>query len=209
MEVFPSYRCVILDSSASFNCLNNTNEGNALYPYNIQWFKVLADGGLNPISTSPEARVRSDGHQLRFSSIMAEDEGIYCCKALSSSIDGGCSQTAMTNISVALPPVISYLPNQNISAGDTAVIECSLNYTGKPAATLISWQVFGRDIIEDEKYKIIQSTNATNLTIINVTKEDTGSYSCITYNSKYQQDNQSMFLFVNELSENLTGKNYS
>ena len=211
LEVFPSFRCVVLDNGASFNCFNNTNEGNTLYPYNVQWFKVLADGGLNPISRSrsTEERVRSDGHQLRFSWIIAEDEGIYCCKALSSSIDRGCSQTAMTNLSVALPPVISYLPDQNVLTGDTAVIECTLNYTGKPAATLISWQMFGRDILEGEKFEIMQSSNATSLTIINVTKEDTGSYSCITYNSKYLQDNQSMFLLVNELSESLLGNNYS
>ena len=208
LEVFPSFRCIILDSSASFNCLNNTNEGNALYPNNVQWFKVLTDGGLNPISRSTEARIRSDGHQLRITSVIAEDEGIYCCKALT--VDRGCSQTAMTNISVALPPVISYLPDQNVSAGDTVVIECILNYTGKPAATLTSWQIFGIDIIEDEKYEIIQSSNATSLTITNVTKEDTGSYNCITYNSKYQQDNQSMLLLVNEISENLMScKNYS
>ena len=204
LEVLPSFRCVILDSStnrgASFNCLNNTNEGNTIYPYNVRWFKVLTDGGLNPISRSIEGRIRSDGHQLRFSSIIAEDEGIYCCKSLSSSTNRGCSQTATTNISVALPPIISYLPDQNVSIGDTVVIECILNYTGKPAANQISWQIFGRDVFEHGKYKILQSSNATSLTIINVTKGDTGSYSCITYNSKHLQDNQSMFLLVNELS---------
>lgn len=204
MKVLPSSRCAIFNSSASFNCLNNTNEGNTLYPYNVQWFKIR-DGGLSPISKSREERVRSDGHQLRFSSIIAEDEGIYCCKALSS---GGCSPTAMTNLSVAVPPIISHLPDQNVSAGDTVVIECLLNYTGKPAVTSMFWQKFGRDIPEDETYEIMQSNNATRLTIINVTKEDSGSYNCITENSKYQQDNQSMFLLVNEASGNLSG-NYS
>jgi len=204
LEVFPSHRCILLDGSASFNCLNNTDAGDTVYPYNVQWFKILTDGGLSPISISTGERVRSDGHQLRFSSVIAEDEGVYCCKTLSSSNDTRCSLAAMTNISVALPPVISYLPNQNVLTGETTVIECILNYTGKPAAISFSWQMFGRDIFEGDRSEIMQSSNSTTLTIINVTIDDTGSYSCISYNSKHLQDNQSMFLLVNKLSGSLS-----
>ena len=204
LKVFPKHRCVLLDGTASFNCLNNTDAGDTVYPYNVQWFKILTDGGLNPINISTGERVRSDGHQLRFSNIIAEDEGVYCCKTLSSNINTTCSLAAMTNISIALPPDISYMPNKNVSAGETVVIECILNYSGKPAAHSFSWQIFGRDISEDKKYEIMQSSIGTNLTIINVTMEDTGSYSCISYNSKHLQENQSMFLLVNDLSGNLS-----
>lgn len=197
LEVFPSFRCIIIGSSASFNCLNYTNERNALYPHNVYWYKILADERLNLISSSAEERVRSDGHQLRFSNVIAEDEGIYCCKAISSST---CSQTAMTNLSLALPPVLSHLPDQNVLTGDTVLIECILNYTGKPAATMITWQKFGSDMLDSKKYRITQSENGSSLTIANVTEEDTGSYSCITYNAKYLQDNESMFLHVHEIS---------
>jgi len=202
LKALPSSRCIILGASASINCLNTTDEGNTLLPYNIQWFKILANEQLSPISSSMKERVRSDGHQLRFSSAIAEDDGLYCCKTLSSS---GCSLTATSNLTVALPPVISHLADQNVSTGDTVLIECTLNYTGKPSATLISWQLFGRDLLENKKYNITHSSKGASLTITNITKEDAGIYSCITQNSKYLQENQSMLLIVHEKSTELLG----
>ncbi|XP_065919678.1 uncharacterized protein [Dysidea avara] len=200
LEVYPSYRCILLGNSATINCLNATANGFSTFPNNIQWFKLLNDRGLLPINISQGGRIRSDGHQLRFYSTIASDNGLYCCKSLSTSLGDGCLASATSNLTIALPPVISYISNYNVSVGDSAHLECFVNDTGETAAFMFSWQMFGVDLPEGLKYHITQTRNSISLTITNVTVEDEGYYSCVVKNSKHQQDNESIYLSVDSKS---------
>jgi len=196
LEVFPSYRCILLGNSATINCLNFTANGFSTFPNNIQWFKLLNDRGLLPINISHGGRIRGDGHQLRFDSTIASDNGLYCCKSLSTNLDDGCLASSKSNLTIALPPVISFVSSNNVSVGDSAHLECAVNDTGESAAFMFSWQILGNSLSEGSKYHIRHTRNSTSLTITNVTVEDEGYYSCVVKNSKHQQDNESVSLFV-------------
>ena len=187
MEANPQQRCVLLGRSASVNCINNTNS----FAQNIQWFKILPNGGLEYISHSLQDRRISNAHQLQFKYTIAEDEGLYCCKAFT---ETECAPTAITNITISLPPVLSPLQNHTVQIGETIAMNCTVT-NGEP--TKFYWQKYGKDISKkDPKYSIITSNNTITLTIINTTTIDQGYYNCIVRNRKYQQDNESLYLNV-------------
>ena len=187
LEANPRQRCVLLGRRASVNCINNTIS----FAHNIQWFKILPNGGLKLIPHSLQERITSNAHQLQFKSTIAEDEGLYCCKAYS---ENECAPTAITNITVSLPPVLSPLQNHTVQIGEAITLNCTVTY-GEP--TKLFWQKYGKDISRNDlKYSIITSNNTTTLTINNVTTIDQGYYNCIVRNRKYQQDNESLYLHV-------------
>jgi len=163
---------------------------------NIQWFKILDGGGLDPITTSKQGRVRSDGHQLRFFGTNASDDGRYCCKTLSSGLESGCSPSATATITIALPPVISALKHQVTFVGEKITLRCDIANKGWPAPSVLLWQRHGETILESVKYSVNLLDNGTSLTISNITAEDAGYYNCIIQNSKGQSDNKSVYLFV-------------
>ena len=186
LEANPRQRCVLLGRSAAINCLNNSNS----FAHNIQWFKIL-NGELLLISSSLQARRTSNAHQLQFKSTIAEDEGLYCCKAFSQT---ECAPTAITNITISFPPVLSPLQNHTVQIGETIVINCTAT-NGDPAKFF--WQKYGMEIPKnDPKYSIVISNNIITLTITNATTMDQGYYSCIARNKKYQHDNESLYLHV-------------
>jgi len=195
LTVTPSSRCILVGNTASVNCLNSTAKDVATLPKNIQWFKILDGGGLDPITTK-QGRVRSDGHQLRFFKTNASDDGQYCCKTLSSGLESGCSPSATATITIALPPVISTLKHQVTFVGKTLTLRCDIANKGRPAASVFLWQRYGKNIPESVKYYVNVSDNGTSLTIANATTEDEGYYNCVVQNSKGQSDNKSMYLFV-------------
>ena len=198
----PSSRCAITGSTILVNCLNFTDEGYRTFPHNVQWFKLLESGGLDPITNLPTDRVRSDRHVLRFDGIQPIDDSLYCCKSHTSTIERGCSPMATFNLSIALPPVIVHdIANQLVSKGDTVNLKCMLSFMGKPAASSLKWQRFGKDIVQGPIYSITQSSDSINLTITNVTKTDEGTYNCIAENSKQQADNKTIYLSVLQSSD--------
>ena len=187
LEANPRQRCVLLGRRASVNCINNTIS----FAHNIQWFKILPNGGLKLIPHSLQERITSNAHQLQFKSTIAEDEGLYCCKAYS---ENECSSTAITNITISLPPVLSPLQNHTVQIGEAITLNCTVTY-GEPAK--LFWQKYGKDISKNDlKYSICMSNNTTTLTINNVTTIDQGYYNCIVRNRKYQQDNESLYLHI-------------
>lgn len=187
LEANPRHRCVLLGQGATINCLNNS----VSFAHNIQWFKITTDGGLELISHSLQERRVSNAHQLQFKSTIAEDEGLYCCKAFSQ-IE--CAPTAITNITISLPPVIYPLQNHTVKIGETIVINCTVT-NGDP--NKFFWQQYGKDIpTNDPKYSVVKSNNTITLTINNATTMDQGYYSCIARNKKYQHDNESLYLHV-------------
>ena len=163
LEANPRQRCVLLGRRASVNCINNTIS----FAHNIQWFKILPNGGLKLIPHSLQERITSNAHQLQFKSTIAEDEGLYCCKAYS---ENECAPTAITNITVSLPPVLYPLQNHTVQIGEAITLNCTVTY-GEP--TKLFWQKYGKDISRNDlKYSIITSNNTTTLTINNVTTID-------------------------------------
>ena len=197
MEANPSTRCIISGSIVSVNCLNFTDERYRIFPHNVQWFKILDSGGIEPITNLPTDRVRSDRHQLRFNGTIPSDNGLYCCMSHANILERGCSPAATFNLSIALPPKILQIGTfQLASIGDTVHLECVLSYMGKPAASMFVWQRFGNDIVEGPVYSITQSNNSIILSIRNVTTSDEGDYNCIVENSKHQADNKSVYLSV-------------
>jgi len=198
LEARPSVRCVLLGESASVNCLNATQSQTNFADETIQWFKILSNNGLQLIP-NPPARLYSDAHQLRFSNAIAEDEGLYCCKAFS---ERTCSPTSVVNITISLPPVLSPLQNHTALTGETIMINCTAT---RGESIMFSWQKNGKVLLNEPNYSIIQSKNSTTLIIANVTAVDQGSYNCIVRNMKYQQDNQSSYLHV-QLPQNPKGR---
>lgn len=188
LEARPADRCVLLGESATVNCLNAT-QSQTNFAVTIQWFKKLSNNRLELIPNSP-ARRYSDAHQLRFSETIAEDEGLYCCKAFS---EHTCSPTAVVNITVSLPPVLSPLQNHTLLVGETIMINCTAT---RGESMTFSWQKNGNDLPNELNYSIIQSRDSTTLIITNVTTMDQGYYNCIVKNNKYQKDNESSYLHV-------------
>jgi len=204
LEVNPQTSCTLLGDGDSINCLNITANGYAYFPTNIQWFKIINGEGLLPITNTEEGRIRSDGYQLRLTTTIASDVGLYCCKSLLSNLNAGCSASATSDLRIAVPPSISPILNKTAIIGDTFNLNCTLADPVVPAASVIFWQIFGEIISEGSKYVIMQTENNVNLMITNVTIDDEGFYSCVAQNIKYQQDNKTMFLSVNLIS---SGKN--
>ena len=188
LEALPRTRCVLLGHGASINCLNNTYS----FAENIQWFKILSNGGLQLIPHSREARITSNAHQLQFKSTIAEDEGLYCCKTFS---EIECSPTAVANVTISLPPILSTLHNHTVLLGESVAINCTVNITMRESTTFL-WQKNGKDLPNKSRYSIISSDNGTTLIVTNATTLDQGYFNCIAKNRKYQQNNQSMYLHV-------------
>ena len=187
MQALPRRRSVLLGDSISINCLNGTNS----FAQYIQWFKILNNGQLLVVSHSLQGRIASNAHQLQLKNAVAEDEGQYCCKAFS---ETECSPTAITNITVLLPPVLSPLHNHKVQIGETILLNCSV-ISEEPTTFL--WQKDGRVITKnDTKYSIIHSKNRTTLVVTNVTIMDQGYYKCIAKNNRDQQTNESLYLQV-------------
>ena len=153
---------------------------------------MLSNGGLQLIPHTRGARISSNAHQLQFTSTVAEDAGLYCCKTIT---EIECSPTAVANVTISLPPIIFPLRKQTVVIGETLVINCTANTTKKESITF-SWQKNGKELPDESRYSIIISINNTTLKITNATKLDQGYFSCIAKNRKYQQDNQSMYLHV-------------
>ena len=123
---------------------------------------------------------------------MAEDAGLYCCKTVT---EPKCSPTAVANVTISLPPILFPLQNHTVVLGETIVINCIANtFIGESVS--FSWQKNGKELPKEPKYSTVSSMNNTTLKIMNATKLDQGYFSCIAKNRKYQQDNQSMSLRV-------------
>ena len=153
---------------------------------------MLNNGGLQLIPHRKGARIRSNAYQLQFTSTVAEDAGLYCCKTVN---EIECSPTAVVNVTISLPPIIFPLQKQTVIIGQTVVINCAANTTMRESISF-SWQKNGKELPDESRYSIISSINNTTLKITNATKLDQGYFSCIAKNGKDQQDNQSMHLRV-------------
>jgi len=143
-------------------------------------------------------RVYSDGHQLRFSSVDESDEGLYCCKPALSMLTSTCATATIFNLSIALPPTVTTLQNYisaEIGISSSVVLECSIDFFGKPPASTFTWQRLGKNMLDSAKYSSKVFGNNFDLIIRNVTEEDIGIYYCVIGNpDKYLMAKKSVIL---------------
>ena len=203
LEAAPQAAWVLLERSISINCLNFTTQY-AIFASGIHWFKLANNGTMVNLPTSLDARVRSNGHQLQILNAKVEDEGLYCCKPVHSVSD--CSELAITNISVAQPPVIvASVRHQTARIGGVVILQCQIAFIGKPATVKYSWQKSGRNLaLQQAKYTTENLTDLFILIIHNVSETDEGLYSCFLINSKYQKANESIYLQLSSIQNGMS-----
>ena len=204
LEAAPRSAWVLLKGSISVNCLNFTSKYTT-FGSNIRWFKLVKNGTAKELPISLNARVRSNGHQLQIFNAEVDDEGLYCCMAMQNVHSSINCKLAVTNLSIAQPPVIvAPVKHQAAQVGDAVVLQCHISFVGKPAAVEYSWQKFGKNLaIRQPKYTTENLTDLFILIIHNITETDEGLYGCFLFNSKYQRANQSIYLQVSGVQNSM------
>ena len=199
LEAAPRAAWVLLGGDISVNCLNYTSKF-ITFASDIGWFKITSTGTMiNRLPTSLDVRVRSNGHQLQIFKAEVDDEGLYCCMPVDNVTQlSNLNALTIVNVSIAQPPVIVVPVRQQIAKiGDVVLLQCHIAFVGKPAATGHSWQKSGSNLgLQSPKYSTAIFTDLFILIIHNVTERDEGLYSCFLINSKYQKDNESIYLQV-------------
>ena len=197
LEAAPRAAWVLLKSSVSVNCLNFTGQF-AMFASDIRWFKLASNGTIKRLSISLDARVRTNGHQLQIFNAEVDDEGLYCCIPMHNASITNCDELAVANLSIAEPPVVvAPVKHQTATVGDAVVLQCHIDFVGKPSAVEYSWRKFGKKLaLQHPKYTTENLTDLFILIIHNVTETDEGLYSCSLINAKYQQAKESIYLQV-------------
>ena len=203
LEAAPRAAWVLLERRISVNCLNFTTKY-TVFASDIRWFKLASNGTMVYLSTSLDARVRSNGHQLQIFNAKVDDEGLYCCNPAHSVFN--CSGFAVANVSVAQPPaIVAPVRHQTTKIGDAVILQCNIAFIGKPTTVEYSWQKSGRNLaLQPSKYTTENLTDLFILIIHNVTETDEGLYSCFLINSKYQKANESIYLQVSSIQNGMS-----
>ena len=205
LEAAPRSAWVLLKSSISVNCLNFTSKYTT-FGSNIRWFKLATKNGtMKELPVSLNARVRSNGHQLQIFNAEVDDEGLYCCMPMQNAHSLIDCKLAVTNLSIAQPPIIvAPVKHQVAQVGDAAVLQCHITYVGKPATLEYSWQKFGKNLaLQQPKYTTENLTDLFVLIIHNITETDEGLYGCFLFNTKYQRANESIYLQVSGVQNSM------
>ena len=204
LEAAPRSAWVLLESSISVNCLNFTSKYTT-FGSDIRWFKLAKNGTIKELTVSLNARVRSNGHQLQIFNAEVDDEGLYCCMPIQNVHSLSNCKLAVTNLSIALPPVIvTPVKHQTAKVGDAVILQCHIAFGGKPAAVEYSWQKFRKNLaLQQPKYTTENLTDLFILVIHNVTETDEGLYGCFLFNTKYQRANESIYLQVSGVQNSM------
>ena len=208
MEARPSLKYTTPGGSPTITCYNITGSIRAL-PRNSRWYKIASDGALQPISTDSTERVRSDGSQLRISLARDEDNGTYCCKGPTQTLDT-CDGNATAYLIVVVPPVIAPGQNQTAYVGRNAVMQCIIENAGNPAFAVFRWQKSAaqRLVTDGVKYTSqLINGNIMVLTIVNSTTDDEGYYQCVLETAVFLRSEASVYLAVNDSVTHLGSSN--
>ena len=141
--------------------------------------QVIARGNHLDIPSSrfsPSFDSRTLQYNLRISQLNENDAGVYLCQ-ISSGLN--VLQTAKTNVSVRIPPIINDNSTRSVitSVGSNIVLQCYA--TGFPAPA-ISWRRNKNAIIPVNNGVSIYRGN--KLTLSNISKDDRGTYYCVADN---------------------------
>ena len=197
LETRPSLKYTTLGGNPTITCYNITS--NTRVPsHDLRWYKIVSNGELQPVSTDRNERVRSDGSQLRISSARDEDNGTYCCKGPTQTLDT-CDGTATAYLIVVVSPVIAPGQNQTAYVGRNAVVQCIIENAGNPPFAVFRWQKSAQRLVTDgTKYTSQLIGNIMVLTIVNSTTDDEGYYQCILETAVFQRREASVFLAIND-----------
>jgi len=193
LEVEPSPKYTTPGGSPTITCSNISGTTKDI-PHNSQWYKISLSGTLQELSTEINARVRSDGDQLRISYARNADNGSYCCKGPT---QDQCDESAIADLVVVVPPVIVSVQNQTVLVQNNVTLECIIENEGNPPFIVNRWQKSGERLVTDgTKYTSQLIGNMMYLTIVNLSNDDEGFYQCILETSASQVTEAFVYLSV-------------
>ncbi|KAJ0063719.1 hypothetical protein NL108_006656 [Boleophthalmus pectinirostris] len=158
-------------------------------PYVVEWFKFgvpipfFINFRYYPPHVDPEYTGRASLHgkaSLQIDPVRSEDQGWYECRVLMleqqyDTFHNG----SWVHLTVNAPPTFTSTPPQYVEAkeGGNTLLSCSALGNPKP---LISWLREGEELQTNSKY----SVHDGSLTILAITRDDRGAYTCRAYSDQ-------------------------
>uniref|UniRef100_A0A8C7WMR5 Immunoglobulin superfamily member 9B n=1 Tax=Oryzias sinensis TaxID=183150 RepID=A0A8C7WMR5_9TELE len=158
-------------------------------PYVVEWFKFgvpipfFIYFRFYPPHVDPEYTGRASLHgkaSLQIDPVRSEDQGWYECRVLMleqqyDTFHNG----SWVHLTVNAPPSFTSTPPQYVEAkeGGSTLLSCSAQGNPKP---MISWLREGEELATNAKY----SVHDGSLTILAITRDDRGAYTCRAYSDQ-------------------------
>uniref|UniRef100_A0A8C2X387 Immunoglobulin superfamily member 9B n=1 Tax=Cyclopterus lumpus TaxID=8103 RepID=A0A8C2X387_CYCLU len=158
-------------------------------PYVVEWFKFgvpipfFINFRFYPPHVDPEYTGRASLHgkaSLQIDPVRSDDQGWYECRVLMleqqyDTFHNG----SWVHLTVNAPPSFTATPPQYVEAkeGGSTLLSCSAQGNPKP---IISWLREGEELATDTKY----SVHDGSLTILGITRDDRGAYTCRAYSDQ-------------------------
>ncbi|XP_047247474.1 protein turtle homolog B isoform X1 [Girardinichthys multiradiatus] len=158
-------------------------------PYVVEWFKFgvpipfFINFRFYPPHVDPEYTGRASLHgkaSLQIDPVRSEDQGWYECRVLMleqqyDTFHNG----SWVHLTVNAPPSFIATPPQYVEAkeGGSTLLSCSAQGNPKP---IISWLREGEELATNSKY----SVHDGSLTILGITRDDRGAYTCRAYSDQ-------------------------
>ncbi|KAF0029986.1 hypothetical protein F2P81_016717 [Scophthalmus maximus] len=158
-------------------------------PYVVEWFKFgvpipfFINFRFYPPHVDPEYTGRASLHgkaSLQIDPVRSEDQGWYECRVLMleqqyDTFHNG----SWVHLTVNAPPSFTATPPQYVEAkeGGSTLLSCSAQGNPKP---MISWLREGEELATNAKY----SVHDGSLTILGITRDDRGAYTCRAYSDQ-------------------------
>uniref|UniRef100_A0A3Q2XB52 Immunoglobulin superfamily, member 9Ba n=1 Tax=Hippocampus comes TaxID=109280 RepID=A0A3Q2XB52_HIPCM len=158
-------------------------------PYVVEWFKFgvpipfFINFRFYPPHVDPEYTGRASLHgkaSLQIEPVRSEDQGWYECRVLMleqqyDTFHNG----SWVHLTVNAPPTFTSTPPQYVEAkeGGSILLSCFAQGNPKP---IISWLREGEELATNAKY----SVHDGSLTILGITRDDRGAYTCRAYSDQ-------------------------
>uniref|UniRef100_A0A674P7E8 Immunoglobulin superfamily member 9B n=1 Tax=Takifugu rubripes TaxID=31033 RepID=A0A674P7E8_TAKRU len=158
-------------------------------PYVVEWFKFgvpipfFINFRFYPPHVDPEYTGRASLHgkaSLQIDPVRSEDQGWYECRVLMleqqfDTFHNG----SWVHLTVNAPPSFTATPPQYVEAkeGGSTLLSCSAQGNPKP---MISWLREGEELVTNAKYTVHDGS----LTILGITRDDRGAYTCRAYSDQ-------------------------
>uniref|UniRef100_U3ISB9 Immunoglobulin superfamily member 9B n=1 Tax=Anas platyrhynchos platyrhynchos TaxID=8840 RepID=U3ISB9_ANAPP len=155
-------------------------------PYVVEWFKfgvpipIFIKFGFYPPHVDPGYAGRASLHDkasLRIEQVRSEDQGWYECKVLMldqqyDTFHNG----SWVHLTVNAPPTFTETPPQYVEAkeGSSVTLTCMAFGNPKP---IVTWLREGELLAASSKYQVSDGS----LTVLSVSREDRGAYTCRAY----------------------------
>ncbi|XP_035999428.1 protein turtle homolog B [Fundulus heteroclitus] len=183
-------------------------------PYVVEWFKYgmpipfFINFRFYPPHVDPEYAGRASLHgksSLQIANVRSDDQGWYECKVLMleqqyDTFHNG----SWVHLTVNAPPTFKDTPPQYVEAKEGGSITLTCNAFGNPKPS-ISWLRDGSVLVSSAKYKVSDG----NLTVLSITREDRGAYSCRAFSPQGEASHTTRLLvqgppFIITPPENIT-----